>query len=284
VSVTLLNIDRIMRLRCDIRDALVLEFTGDEVVGERFDHFVRRTKALLPAYVPRKYIEESMTYLAGETLNRSKIDALAWRLAGNLHTLKTQPVTPWVRQPVAEWVPAQIMSLRRDHSRSIPSYISRVQVVAGLSCGMVIEKSWTVGFCKYLTKFLGFTKLSGKYPMHDMFEIVSMRFLAYIEPGLCSKLPGFRSVEVPWTLREHNRALITLRRRDRSPCPRKFSWPCHKCPVGYVECPAGCHRETYTFRRCSACEEEEAPFDPELQSDFCVNCNHRPASEGAKNG
>ncbi len=269
-----------------MKEHLKFDFRGKAVEGERFDILVDDVADKMPKSIPRSILYESLRHLAGEKLTVELMDETCWRLAGNIpRLLAKRAVTPWNAQPVEEWVPVQVKALRRRRGgKGQPGWQISFQVLAGMSCPMVIQKFWSQRFCGYMAKPLGFrrklpSEKSGKLPeflYRHPTEFMTLRLSVLIEPKLSKTEPDFEKTDVPQSLLDWNRE--QLKHRDRVQhgytCPWKFTRvvKCFQCAAGYLSCRAGTHRLDFTQDYCSYCGNDNMAFDADLSEEMCVNC------------
>ncbi len=258
--------------------------------------FTRDLAKEFPASIAYNVLLDSVRHLAGEKLTFALLDETCWRLAGNLVTLKrNMPAYPWTRQPIKEWVPAQIIRARRRKSGiGKPGWAFQYKIMAGTSTGLLTEKFWSDKFCRFMSSSFGFAKRRPsdrsatipRYQFQHPTEFVTLRAALLIDPKLCGAEPGFEKIKFTPSLLEFNRE--QLRYRDRLPmerdttdysCPRRISYekPCYLCPYGFVDCRVGTHRLTYTFEYCTFCSRDKQPFDADVSTEMCVVCYERRA-------
>ena len=246
----------------------------------------------MPESVMRTPLFDSLSPLAGELMTEAVADTVAWRLAGNLKQLTLGlPVVPWRINNTPEWVPVQIVrAVRAKGPKDKPGYVLSFKALAGRPVSLVITKFWSNKFCRYVASTLGFNtrpppETSRRLPVYlyrTPIELVTMRLEVLIAADFCRNgEPGFDKVACRGTLLDWNRNQMRLRDRIMPgyACPKGFKNVvlCYRCPVGYVECPAGTHRQTYVFKPCSRCKEDQAAFDPEMKSEVCLRCTEAAA-------
>jgi len=234
-------------------------------------------------------VVESVRYLAGQTPTAEALNDLAHRLVANVWRLhREKPVPPWSVQLFKEWVPVEITAcecLRNRHNRL--GGLFTFKILAGTSCPLLIRKWWSLPFCRYWSRFLGFsrpvsdrqTAAPPKYPFQSVDQLVRFRLYVLIEPRLCEPgRPMFdREVRVTSSLAAWNQSLVRWRFRvdPGHNCPQGYpaSHACHRCVFGYKEtCNIGTHPRDYVTEPCPRCGDQKAPFDPARPKDMCVNC------------
>lgn len=220
---------------------------------------------------------ESLRHLAGRTLQPLDAIETSWRLAGNLRALRDGlPVRPWSQQRADEWVPLQILGCipARDRRGRVGHYF-RFRVLAGTPCPMMIQTFWNRGACQLIAQEIGFSKPWHQFPFHRPSELMRLRLIAGIEVARSTTAPSFFEVRGSPSIIKWNRDnILRLRCRAGMACPEDFKHPCSACALGYRECPAAVHQETYQLRFCNGCGQE-AYFDPERHALHCVECDNR---------
>jgi hypothetical protein len=244
----------------------------------------------LPDGIEYDVVRESCRPLVGVRIDDQLATDFAHRIAGNLPRLRRhRPVTPWVMQRIFEWVPLQIAGVcRRWRRRQIGGDFAFF-VLAGTPAGMTIRRWWSTKYCHFIARDLGFSRpayserAQPKYPFTALEQFVSLRFYARLDPELGrSDGPSFRKIKFHASTGEWNREQLRCRFRvdEGYDCPEDYvaEFPCHCCAKGYLSCRAGTHARDYLFRKCDACGDLMAPFDPERPEDDCVNCTRRAVS------
>lgn len=155
------------------------------------------------------------------------------------------------------------------------------KILAGLATSLEIEKFWTTKFCFFVgRKLLGFSGPHGVHPMLDPREFYSLRLSLLLSREESSNRPGFEHIEVPPSLQEWNKSFIKARQLPGRKCPKKLKCQCYLCPMGQDQCNLAVHSHTYIFAECTVCQADEAPFDPAVSLQLCVNCIERRALQG----
>ena len=230
--------------------------------------------------VDEEVMRDTLKHLFGCKLTISTLKKEAGRLAGNyrrLREIKTaQP--PWQSQQNAEWAPAQIVEARAHRVKSgNQGLMLSWHVLAGSATGLSFEKFWSNRLCGAVSGSFGFSRSYGRLPMRKPVELVRLRaYVLLCKPPAYARERGqelwFERVQVPGSIQAYNRRILKMRARDGYVCPRGFKHACFQCHVGYKECPASVHPETYEADVCQVCHEN-AWFDPR-RSGFgrCVRC------------
>lgn len=237
------QVDKIM---ANLRPYYEATCTGDE-----FNRFVIDLHSLLPVTVSIDIIYASVMNSAGKPLSREYLQALAWRLAGNMKLLKDGIVVPeWLNQTTLEWVPISIRSVTPGKSYSEkPGCFVNYLVLAGTPAGLSFTTFWTINQARLMAYNLGFkTKGKNKFPFTSFVELTRMRFYGLLDPQLSKdNSASFSDFRVPGTVLKYNREILKTRFR-LNPCPLGYELhelACHNCPVGYGTCIAGCHPTDY---------------------------------------
>lgn len=243
--------------------------------------------------IPYDKLADSLRYLAGRILTPELAEEAAHRIAGNLPNLRRgMRVVPWHIQRFYEWVPVQIMGVRKARNgRNEMGAMLSIKILAGTPCPMTILTWWSNRKCRHLSREFGFSCPPGKrqllppkYPYSDPAQLVQMRFSALVDPTKSDREPVLTEIEFPPALSEWNRGVIRRRFREEGvfDCPLSLpvTFGCHHCPMGYgleneSPCAAACHRYDYDERPCPVCGEEKALWDREIPANMCVNCHVR---------
>lgn len=252
--------------------------------GKLFEHFVRTIWEKLPGHVDAAALADSVRDLAGRAISREEMGETAWRMMGNLPRLKARrTVPPWHLQKMREWVPVQITACRRTLQGHKRGALFTFRILAGSCCPKIVQRFWSLAQCYYFAPDFGFSR-PGKQARH-LFAVpeqfVSLRAYVLVYPELSLDGPGFRELDWPGTIKTHNKEQIKRRFRvdEGYACPigHPSRFPCHRCPVGYLQCAAATHRKKWVKKRCPECENAKAFFDPESASKMCVDCTSKRA-------
>lgn len=288
-------IAQILGCRNSLAEILIAEFEGRVLDGPLFERLAKVCHEGLPGEVDFPTVSESLRGLAGVAATRQTLHDTAHRLAGNLPRLRRhRPVPAWVVQPFKEWVPVQLMAVRRRATKFKPGADLTWKILAGTSAPLLVRQWRSVNHLRYLARWLGFTRQPrprigsrpSKYPYAVPEQLVTLRAYALIDPALCKAgEPGFEKVKFPPSVEAWNKEQLKYRFRvDKGYGCRHgqpASLPCHNCPVGYLTCRAGTHANDYESRHCPGCGNEEAPFDPDWPAGaLCVNCERKKKGTG----
>lgn len=279
------NVSAIMEMKNRMVDVLQVRFTKRPLRGKLMKEFVRVVAELLN--VSETVIADSMHSVQGETLDKIRLDALCHRFCGNEASLKRgEPLMPWTPYVHGEWVPVQIMSVspRRNTKGSSGAQL-QLKILAGSAAGTIIFAWWSILRCRFhATKHLGFSKRSFNpdkmppFPYRDPRQLVTLRFKAIIDPERTEDTPVLGGLEVSGQLLKWNKHRIALRKRNPKVfvCPNKYPLTllCHQCPIGYLDCEAGCHRETYEVKHCDTCNKNGF-FDDDPREKSCLRCRRK---------
>lgn len=245
---------------------------GTTPEGKDFGCFVWDIIEGLPKSVDTNAVFKSVTYLVGKPIDGKTIFDMCWRLAGNINLLSNGiAVPPYSSQASEEWVPVQITSAKKCKIKDKAAVLYHLRVLAGTPAGIIIRKSWTMKFCHYLAKSLGFTHSNKAMPFSNFTEFISMRMYVLLDPKLSSDGPSFDLTKHTASTVRWNKDILKLRFRISAPCPQGFTHKCCNCHIGFQTCPAACHLSDYESGYCENCGNESF-FDPTSKSDFCVNC------------
>lgn len=274
-------------MRGRLIDTVAHELEGKFLTPALTTRLIELCCEVMPASVHGPTLADSLRNLAGTTLTREVWAETAHRLAGNVPRLAARrSVGPWLVQRGFEWVPVQITaSYPSRGSRGKLGALMTMKILAGTPCPRVMQKWWSFARCRYLARFLGFTRLRGRagtsrYPFTAVEHLVGMYLYVLIDPDLSGEEPDFYFTRFPTAVVSRNRELIKRRARiDKGytcPLDHPSSFHCQRCWMGYLECPAGTHRKNYEEGPCSACRRERAYFDPERPG-ACVECQNQAA-------
>lgn len=258
------NIPHIISLRRRLLDQAFFEFLGMRLSGQGLQSLAVAVARILG--VRYQFVFDSLAYLAGQQITADLAKDIAWRLAGNLHLLKAgEPVRPWSGQTFVEWVPVHVSAMRSTRNyKNQPAGEFQLRVAAGSPCPMLIVKTLSAGFCSMVARHIGFTNGRGALPYYDMAELVNLRFRVRLTPQTCANgRPDYDKIKCSGSLLKWNQDVIGMRRRlhrgQHWPCPHNYDHQCFQCPVGYAQCPAGCHPHTYELRNPNAAVSPDAP-------------------------
>lgn len=280
------SVPRILLLRRKLLTAQA-PFLTKPLATAGFQAWVQALTKALPREMPALTIRESLEPSAGRVLTPALQQAVAWRLAGNQQLLiRGDRVYPWVRQPYSEWVPAQVLRVRR--SRSNNGRVGQdvyLRLMAGLAAGWIVNRFWTDAVCRLVACKIGFSRWppspKSSKPHRRAYnhpsELVSTRLEVLLEPRYCApRLPGFWEWREASALVSWNRSQLEFRDRldDAHACPydQPATLPCYRCPIGSGNCRAACRPLDLTFGPCPRCKKPEVPFDPAVPSLVCMIC------------
>lgn len=282
---------KILSDRNDLTEQLRFDFEGREITGPHFELLLERVGEFFKGRIDPAVLQDTVRHLAGTSPSAETLKATAHRLCGNFRRLAAdgRAVPPWVVQKFREWVPVQIMNVRRQRLKSGKlGGVFEFRVLAGTPCPLTVRKWWSLGQCRYwATKHFGFSRPPGqsvqakpaKYPFMTFEQLVGMRLYVLMEPELCGhQEPMFgQHVKVPPSVAAWNKELLRHRFRidPGYGCPQEYPtvFPCHRCMHGYLgTCPVGTHPYDYELKPCAQCGKDKAPFDPARGDAMCVNC------------
>lgn len=277
------NVTAINALRDRLMERVFVPRIHESPQGEQFNYLVNDLCATLPEGIPRDAIFETARQVLDVELTPAVCLRLAWRIAGNLPTLKAGlPILPWTSQVNDEWVPAQIVkvspAVKMRNNRAERGHEMFIRVQAGTPCCQVTSRFLTRRFSFALARRLGFTKRTGRFPYTDPMQLVNLRFIGEILAEKSATKIWLGRIHMTTSIIDSNRELLRLR-LHLDPCPNGWTHPCHNCVVGYLTCPAGTHREDFQMAFCRHCGLD-AFFDPETSTEICVACARRtPAKQ-----
>jgi hypothetical protein len=268
---------------------------GETPTAEVFDGLVSLVQSLLPSHdgklVDREALDRSLRYLAGTRLTDELLRDACWRIAGNLPLLHhRQAVPPWHVQPSQEWVPACVLSCKRELSPSgRRGAVFGLRLTGGRPCPRVVYRWWSLPQCRFYARHFRFSRPAAptavhpaRFPYAAPEQFVSLQLYVLIDPDLCSaREPGFRLVAWPRWLDDWNREVLRARfRLDAAhKCPRGYprTVACQRCPAAVSECRAATHTKPWQARACPVCRRDPAWFDPGLSESQCVDCQRTHA-------
>lgn len=296
-----LTLQKIQLMQEKLACSVVQGYEGKRLVGDDFRDFVDVIHTEMPK-VPYSTLFNSIQHLAGQPITQEVNKELTWRLAGNQHHLrKGTIVPPYTRQLFPEWVAVQVWDVERKlgwkylgdkkEGNKVEKHEVEMDlfVLAGTPAGKLLKFSRPANvFRRRETKsMLGFTPYDKRlwnryfvgdnnYPMHDVRQIVKLRFFVYLDP-IASKAGEaafkFENVKCSGTMRKWNRMIMKRRERQNFQCPRGYELsavPCHQCEMGFDLCLAGCHSRTYEKRFCPGCKTVACFVNTAAQ--WCVDC------------
>ncbi len=277
-----LSISKVIKQR-DKTTEYLHTYLGTTLSGKSLLLFADDIIATLPAGIELSTIFSSIQLFAGSQITQPILKDLAWRLAGNIDSLKEGRVLKsWTVSAEPEWVPVQITSAKyirkkKDlYDKGVPAYLYKMTILAGSPCTLTMTRAWTVKACRLYARELGFTSNNGNFPYSNPQEFVSLRFMAEITKERCrDNQPGFDRIKVTSALKNWNRSIMRMRMRDTFTCPENYEIPCYLCWHGYNSCPAACRKIDLERRSCNGCNDD-GWFDPEDRAGkFCLDCVQR---------
>ena len=245
------TVSAVVRLRDCLAEKNLWVFQGQRLTATTIRDFSAAVSRAMPK-VAAQTVFDSVAHLAGKILTPQALTETAWRFAGNRKQLEAGvPVHPWTYQQKVEWVPVQVLSCEKGASPRNNAFGAnyRMRILAGTACPMIVVKWWSFRFAQGLALRGGYTRNHNKYPFQDISELVNLRFIAQLDPKLSKNDPGFDNIGCPSGLLKWNRSIIQKRfRKDGKypwPCPHSYTHPCFRCHVGYLECEAAVHKDTF---------------------------------------
>lgn len=284
------SVSQIVAQKNSIGLDLYHRFAHKKLTGDTYKDFVRFvfahvSLALRMPALTHDAINESLRVWAGKELTQPDCVNLIHRLLGNKWTLKeNKAVRPYTQLEGKEWVPVQIMQMtHRPHPKKGDGYEVCFKVLAGFPTAETTTTWWSLAYCRFVSwKMFGMRK---KYPTdsrkREVFiyksplDMVTLRLSALIDYDKSDKGLVFVEFVATSSLMYWNKEQMRFRARKtpKYACPRDYpiTLACNSCPIGYLECRAGCHPTTYAVRMCPICEQQ-AYFDDERSTTMCLNC------------
>ena len=290
------NISHVLQLRRALRKQLLSQgFLEKRLIGATLFTFVKTCEdclGLTGCKAVCNQVLDSVTELAGQIPTLPQLEAVCWRLAGNVSKLAVGPIPIWQCQRDIEWVPLQIISASlqqggKKHTEM--GYRLEFRVLAGTPAGMLISQWWSRKKCFFMGRYHDddkngfcfsrqsrneFEPVAGSVFVNPQ-QLVTLRFAGRIEPSLCRNGPNFLAIRFTTALSEWNREQQRHRARKtpKYRCPKGYGAEvrCCSCPVGSDTCRAATHPTTYVLRMCSGCRSRQY-HDPSLTNGRCVRC------------
>lgn len=262
--------------KIDLSLAKMRKHYGTEVTGTHFDKLVDDFNFIFPN-ITKDTLYFSLMHLAGKQITREIVKETAWRIAGNIERLKDNiPISPWIQQTELEWCPIHIVrhQIGRGYDGNIGNFYE-YRVLAGTPTSLKFTTFWSNKYTRFISREIGYTR-TRKFHfklLHPSY-LVQMRLYLLFDPLLSKdERPIAFHFHVPSACKKYNRNIIQQRFRVIS-CPLEYKlseMPCHKCPMGYDKCAAGCRPKTMLFKACPRCMQENW-FDPLDTSVICYDC------------
>jgi hypothetical protein len=210
-------------------------------------------------------VAKTLYGLSGSSLSPHDISLQAYRLSGNIDTLKKGcEVQRWLCQLDYEWVPVSIGESTEFYTQGKKFFRLTLLVLAGLPAGLTFVKRFPHKFKWVLANDLGFGR--NQLGMSSVEEFTGLRFRALLEPGDALDFSEYRVIEYAF-----NRDLIKAR---RSNCPRGYQHACHECPLGLDKCHHAVRPATLLKKQCI--NGHTGWFDPRYPlRTRCIGCYKR---------
>jgi len=209
-------------------------------------------------------------FSAGRVLDDKLMKRLAYVIAGNLTTLRSgQEVLPWIGQPYSEWTLLVVLGVHRaiTPKRKISGGRMKLHVMCGQASGVNFDQFFTDRALARMARHIGLRK-KREYGRVHPFEFGQMKFLGRLKEG------GELFIEEYWergALNKRNRDLREKRGHGRQ-CPHNYTFPCHACHVGFVDCPLGTHQYTFVKRECPMCKDWSYFDQTDRSQKICLRC------------
>lgn len=283
---TTYDLATVIRRRNSLTSVLEAEYGGRPLGAGEFDRFLAIVADELELAAPHwPTLADSLRHLVGTTPDHETLRADCHRLAGNRgRLLARKPVVPWQVQRTWEWVPVQVMAAHpaRDVRDRWGARLL-LKIMAGTPCPLAVFQFWSLKRCRVHARDFGFSRPRGskgtppRYPYTTPAQLVTLRYSALVDPERSGREPHLEFVQFTPSLSRWNKEQIRRRARldPGYTCPEGHpsSFPCHRCPVGYLACPAGTHRLDYLPKPCPGCGRPDAPFDTDRDEVVCVDCH-----------
>lgn len=238
-------------LRESVKGVLA-RYLGSHIGGELLDDLSFLVLAVLPRRTPRMAVYETLRVHVGERLTEETAHALAWRISGNIALIRTgRPALPLRSGEDPGWCLLQIMG-SEPRVRGKAKKLGLAYVGKSLSGRMtpgLFRWFWSTGQAGFFSDLFGFNRK--QRPYRDPIELVGLRAVMKLEYTDERLAPV--SIKVPGYCKTYNRGILDRRNPGPVDCPRHYDIPCMRCSVGYRECPAAVHPETYERRECQNC-------------------------------
>jgi hypothetical protein len=275
-------LSKIFKTRDNMYGTLKMRYVGIVLQESALESVLLDIQAHLPKTVPTPVLFETLRQYVGTKMEPQFLLDLAWRLSGTVKRLQQGiPAVPWKNPGIEEWAPMQILRVDPAPPRKTEhQYNLKMRILAGSACPLVIEKVFLRRALSTIGGVMGFTNSSGGRLMQRPEELVNLRFYGRLNPELARNgKPGFFDIRCPASCLEHNLELLKIRfRQGDATCPRSYRHECHACPVGYVSCPAGVHRDDLVQIVCQTCGDT-GWCDPEINRTMCLKCQHKDMTQ-----
>jgi hypothetical protein len=268
------NLTKILETRDRILDELQVHFLAVQLDAACVLDLAARLAELLK--LKNTPVYESCRDLLGKTLDSPLAVNLAWRLAGNMRSLRHgDPVYPFTRLLQPEWLPAVITHAAPDSNKyGKPGHAYSYLMMAGPPTGQRFRRFLSVAEAAYLAKVhFGFNHKSERIPYLHPTHLVQLRFYGLFANHEDGGGITFSKVSVTPTQLQRNLEVIRPRYRRDPRCINGLSHSCQVCAWGYDECPAAVHPTRWTAGYCQDCGDDAAPFELETTSQRCILCH-----------
>lgn len=260
---------------------------------EDFREMARQVLRVMPQDLSSQKVQDSIAHLFGRPLTNQIANETAWRLAGNVETLRNgEVVTAAVATTKEGWCSLQVLSCRpflrnpRSRSNRVRGCIYTCLILTGHAAGIVVEKFFSLAHIRYLATQMGFTPPFKNYPFKDEREFFGFRFGGLFLTSLASEgKPGFNETCVAPSMLTWNKRLLKNRQREGHDCPLgepAERTPCFRCWKGASSCVAAVHSKDFEQDTCEFCRKESL-FDPESSGytlGMCIECQRHQDTTG----
>lgn len=201
-----------------------------------FEELVKGTAAALGPSFHTSYpvVFSSLSDLAGQTPDREQLDRAFRRLACNPDMLEAGvPVMPWMGHVEERtWTAVQFRDMRIVNG----AVGFKLRVIWGPMTGTWLYKNGNLNDPGW-GRMLWILKLRQKG--RDLQPLVGIRMWAELRYRL--EELTFARYAVDNQLARLNSLLL---RGRKNKCPRRYTWPCVRCPVGLDQCQWACRETT----------------------------------------
>jgi len=290
------KLGRVALLRKKVHDKvhIIQGYLGEELVGSVFQAYVDAIKDCLRLSVScRPALESTLSRFAGRVLTRNLARRIEYIVAGERNQMSPgvevknesmgisfnteedpyetiitskegNAALPFRGIINTTWVPMEIIESRISFTRGVKKTVFvelTFIIVAGPGSGAIIKHAVPKGFIHVLAVDLGLSRYKG---FHHR-ELVQMWL-----NGRWEVIDG-RTILTRQDVAPHHIShnLVVYRNRAKE-CLRNMNILCHKCPVGFDDCPRGTHWLTYKQRDCR--NNHRGWFDPRSKSPLCLDC------------
>jgi hypothetical protein len=278
------SLKKIFTLRDKLVDDVGVIFYGEVLHAAKFNHLFERMQDALPSGIPAAALHSTLLPLLDKKLIHPDFHAMAWRIAGNLDTLKKGKSVPaWSGTADREWAPivlTRVYPVKLKDGKITNEFV--VKFLGGSPCGETAVKYWSSKFLPVLARRIGFGGYSSNFKYRDRTDLINLTLLVKLSADKCRRgRPGFEEVYAPGNFIKWNQDILRLRFRIGEECPRYFNHECRQCYVGLRNCNAAVRLYDLEKKFCTRCQSDKI-FDPDASEAICVDCFVKFKLEGKK--